>query len=221
MNTTPDQQAVLIYKAEDGHTAVEVRLEQDTLWLSLQQLANLFGRDKSAISRHLKNIFNSTELERTAVVAKNATTAADGKSYLVDYYNLDAIISVGYRANSVQGTHFRIWANRILKDYLVQGYALNQQRLAQQQENIRQLERTLTLFQQNLIDQASLPEARGFVSVISGYAPTFVLFNQFDSERLPQEGFADEISYEIQPSEANVGIAALKADFLTLREARP
>ncbi len=166
---TSAQTPIAIYQTADGSISTEVRLEGESLWLSLQQIANLFGRDKSQISRHLRNIFVSGELDKNSVVAENATTAADGKTYQVSYYNLDAIISVGYRVNSVEGTRFRIWANRILKDYLVQGYALNQQRLVQQQDNIRQLERTLSLFQQNLIEQASLPEARGLVNVIAGY----------------------------------------------------
>jgi len=211
--------AVLIYQKEDGQSAVEVRLEQDTLWLSLQQIADLFNRDKSRVSRHLKNIFETGELDVNSVVAENATTAADGKTYKVKYYNLDAIISVGYRINSVEGTQFRIWANRVLKDYLVQGYALNRQRLEVQQENIRQLERTLTLFQQNLIEQASLPEARGLVSVIAGYTRTFVLLNQFDSERLPLGDFATTIRYEIRENEALAGITALKADLIGKGEA--
>ena len=216
---TSAQSPIVIYQTADGAIATEVRLEGESLWLSLQQIAELFGRDKSQISRHLKNIFAAGELDRNSVVAENATTATDGKTYQVSYYNLDAIISVGYRVNSVEGTRFRIWANRILKDYLVQGYALNQQRLAQQQENIHQLERTLSLFQQTLIEQASLPEARGLVNVIAGYARTFVLLNQFDSERLPLGDFATTIHYEIREDEALAGIATLKADMLGRGEA--
>lgn len=213
---------VLIYQKEDGQSAVEVRLEQDTLWLSLQQIAELFGRDKSVISRHLRNIYKDAELSPEATVAKNATVQTEGGREVtrqVEYYNLDAIISVGYRVNSVQGTRFRIWANRVLKEYLVQGYALNKQRLEAQQDNIRQLERTLTLFQQNLIEQASLPEARGLVSVIAGYARTFVLLNQFDSERLPLGDFATKFLYEIREDEALAGIAALKDDLIGRGEA--
>lgn len=216
---TSVQTPIAIYETADGAISTEVRLEGESLWLSLQQIADLFGRDKSQISRHLKNIFATGELDKKSVVVENATTAADGKTYQVSYYNLDAIISVGYRVNSVEGTRFRIWANRILKDHLVQGYTLNQQRLTQQQENIRQLERTLSLFQQNLIEQASLPEARGLVNVIAGYARTFVLLNQFDSERLPLGDFATTIHYEIREDEALAGIAALKADMLGRGEA--
>lgn len=216
---TSVQTPIAIYETADGAIFTEVRLEGESLWLSLQQIADLFGRDKSQISRHLKNIFATGELDKKSVVVENATTAADGKTYQVSYYNLDAIISVGYRVNSVEGTRFRIWASRILKDHLVQGYTLNQQRLAQQQENIRQLERTLSLFQQNLIERASLPEARGLVNVIAGYARTFVLLNQFDSERLPLGDFATTIHYEIREDEALAGIAALKADMLGRGEA--
>lgn len=216
---TSVQTPIAIYETADGAISTEVRLEGESLWLSLQQIADLFGRDKSQISRHLKNIFATGELDKKSVVVENATTAADGKTYQVSYYNLDAIISVGYRVNSVEGTRFRIWANRILKDHLVQGYTLNQQRLTQQQENIRQLERTLSLFQQNLIERASLPEARGLVNVIAGYARTFVLLNQFDSERLPLGDFATTIHYEIREDEALAGIAALKADMLGRGEA--
>lgn len=114
---------------ESGDQPVQVRLEGETVWLSLQQLAELFERDKSVISRHLKNIFDTRELERSAVVAKNATTAADGKTYQVEYYNLDAIISVGYRVNSTRATRFRQWATGVLRQHLVEGYTLNQQRL--------------------------------------------------------------------------------------------
>ena len=210
---------IVIYQSADGAIATEVRLEGESVWLSQEQISQLFGRERSVITKHLRNVFAEGELESDAVCAKFAHTAADGKTYQVEHYNLDVIISVGYRVKSLEGTRFRQWANRVLKDYLVQGYALNTQRLQAQQENIQQLERTLTLFQQNLIEQASLPEARGLVSVISGYARTFVLLNQFDSERLPLGDFATTIRYEIQEDEALAGIAALKADLIAKGEA--
>ena len=106
-----------IYKTEDGVTKIDVRVENETVWLSLDQLADLFQRDKSTISRHIKNIFEEGELQRESVVANFATTATDGKTYQVDYYNLDVIISVGYRVKSLRGTQFRIWANNVLKEY--------------------------------------------------------------------------------------------------------
>ena len=114
-----------IYATEDGQTQLQVRLQEDTVWLSLNQLTQLFDRDKSVISRHISNVFKEGELERSSVVAKFATTASDGKIYQVEHYNLDVIISVGYRVKSKRGTQFRIWATNVLRDYLVQGYALN------------------------------------------------------------------------------------------------
>lgn len=119
---------IILYQTDElpKHIEVKVDSQNDTFWLSLNQIAFLFDRDKSVISRHLKNIFNENELDRDSVVAFFATTATDGKSYSVEHFNLDAILSVGYRVNSKRGTQFRIWANRILKDYLLKGYAINQ-----------------------------------------------------------------------------------------------
>lgn len=123
------QGEILIYQSENGETKIDVRFEGENLWLSLDQLAALFGRDKSTVSRHLKNIFLEGELERNSVVANIATTAADGKVYHVDYYNLDAIISVGYRIQSRTATHFRRWASGILKEYIRKGFAMDDSRL--------------------------------------------------------------------------------------------
>lgn len=120
---------IVMYQTEDGLTKIETTFDGDTVWLSLDQMAELFQRDKSTISRHIKNIFNEGELERNSVVANFATTASDGKIYKVDYYNLDVIISVGYRVKSIRGTQFRIWANSILKEYLKKGFAMNDELL--------------------------------------------------------------------------------------------
>ena len=118
-----------IFKSEDGKTQVQVVLENETVWLNLCQMVNLFERDKSFISRHLNNIFKEGELKRNSVVAIFATTAKDGKSYKVEYFNLDVIISVGYRVKSNRGTQFRIWVNKVLKDYLLNVYSLNEKML--------------------------------------------------------------------------------------------
>lgn len=120
---------LIIYTTEDGLTRVEAQFDQDTVWLSLDQMSDLFQRDKSTISRHIKNVFAEGELLRDSVVASFATTAADGKTYQVDYYNLDVIISVGYRVKSPRGTQFRIWASGILKEYMRKGFALDDERL--------------------------------------------------------------------------------------------
>ena len=120
---------MMIYTTEDGLTKIETTFDGDTVWLSVDQMAELFQRDKSTISRHIKNIFTEGELKREAVVANFATTAADGKTYQVDYYNLDVIISVGYRVKSQRGVQFRIWATGILKEYMRKGFALDDERL--------------------------------------------------------------------------------------------
>ena len=213
---TSIQTPIAIYETADGVISTEVRLENETVWLTQDQIGRLFGRERSVITKHLGNVFKENELSEKSNV-QNLHIANSDKP--VKHYNLDVIISVGYRVKSPEGTRFRIWANRILKDHLVQGYTLNQQRLTQQQKNIRQLERALSLFQQNLIEQASLPEARGLVNVIAGYARTFVLLNQFDSERLPLGDFATTIHYEIRKDEALAGTATLKADMLMGSEA--
>ena len=137
-----------IYQTKDKQTEIEVQFEEDTVWLSLNQLADLFKRDKSLVSRNLNNIFKYKELNRNSVVAKNATTAADGKEYKVEYFNLDAIISVGYRVNSKQGTQFRQWATQRLKDHLVKGYTLDEERLHQVMQNMHQLEQAVKLVPQ-------------------------------------------------------------------------
>ncbi|MCI5147090.1 MAG: hypothetical protein D3923_16585, partial [Candidatus Electrothrix sp. AR3] len=118
---TAEQGTILLYQAEDGQTAVDVRLQDETIWLNLNQIAELFDRDKSVISRHFRNIFQSGELEREATVAKNATVQKEGDRTVtrtIEWFNLDAIISVGYRVNSKRGTQFRIWATQILKQHL-------------------------------------------------------------------------------------------------------
>ena len=120
---------ILMYTTEDGVTKVEVTFDNDTVWLSLDQIADLFQRNKSTISRHIKNIFLEGELCRNSVVANFATTGSDGKRYHVDFYNLDVIISVGYRVKSLRGTQFRIWATNILKEYMKKGFALDDERL--------------------------------------------------------------------------------------------
>ena len=120
---------IILYESSAGQTKVEVRFEGETVWLTLTQIADLFGRDKSVISRHFTNIFAEGELVRDSVVAKNATTAADNKTYQVEYFNLDAVIAVGYRVNSLNATQFRIWATKTLREFIIKGFVLDDERL--------------------------------------------------------------------------------------------
>lgn len=176
---------VEIYTAKDGKAQIEVRFENETVWLSLNQLAQLFGRDKSVISRHLKRIFEDRELSRKSVVAKNATTAADGKTYEVEYFNLDVIISVGYRVNSKRGTQFRQWATQRLRDYLVKGYAINEKRLKASQQQLTDLKKSLSLLE-NVVKQKQLStdEAVGLLKVVAVYSHALNLLDQYDHQQL-------------------------------------
>ena len=205
-----------IYQTATGDAKVEVRFDNDTVWLSLQQMADIFGRDKSVISRHLKKIFDTEELEQNSVVAKNATTATDGKTYQVDYYNLDVIISVGYRVNSKAGVAFRRWATARLKDYLLKGYVINQERLA---HNAYELEQALALIQKTAQSpNLTLDGGRGLVDIVSRYTQTFLWLQQYD------EGLLSDPSGElggVLPSldEARQALAGLKADLMAKDEA--
>ena len=120
---------IIIYTTEDGLTKIETTFDEDTVWLSLDQMAELFQRDRSVIGKHVRNIFKEGELQKESVWAKFAYTASDGKNYNVDYYNLDVIISVGYRVKSKRGVQFRIWATKILKEYMRKGFVLDDERL--------------------------------------------------------------------------------------------
>ena len=136
---------IILYQSQDGTTILDVIVENETVWLPLDRMADLFQRNKSTISRHIKNIFEEGELDNNSVVAKFATTAADGKTYQVDYYNLDVIISVGYRVKSQRGTQFRIWANKVLKDYIIKGYAFNQ-RFEHLENRVSETEKKIDFF---------------------------------------------------------------------------
>lgn len=211
---------IVLYQSEDGSTNLIVKLQNDSAWLTQIQIADLFQRDKSVISRHLRNVFVEGELNYNSVVAKNATTAADGKIYQVEHFNLDVIISVGYRVKSKRGTQFRIWANKVLKDHIVKGYTLNEQRLRQQQNQLTQIQQTLLLFQQTANDEElKLGEAKGLLALITDYAKSFSLLNQFDVDEVPSDGLNGLITYEIDYTEAVLAIRKLKQQLIEKKEA--
>jgi len=161
-----------IYQADDGQTQVNVRIEQESVWLNRQQLAGLFARDIKTIGKHINNIFREGELVKDAVVAKFATTASDEKNYQVEHYNLDVIISVGYRVKSLQGTQFRIWATARLKELLLQGYSLHQQRFEQ---NAKALKQALKLIEKTAKSpDLTLDAGRGLTEIVSRYTQTFL-----------------------------------------------
>jgi prophage maintenance system killer protein len=217
---TPSGGEILLYEAPDGQVRVDVRLERETVWLSLTQMTELFGRDKSVISRHLRNVFTTGELERETVVAKNATTAADGKTYQVEYFNLDAILSVGYRVNSKRGTQFRIWATRTLRDHLLKGYTFNERRLAER--GLLEARQTLDLLARTLQNQSLVDETGGAVlDLIVGYADTWRLLLEYDEDRLPLPPGVRPSSGVLDYDRARRAIADFKRELLARNEATP
>lgn len=202
---------IQIFKAQDGTTEIHVKLENDTVWLNLMQLTELFQRDKSVISRHISNVFKEMELIENSVVAKNATTASDGKTYLVEYFNLDVIISVGYRIKSVRGTQFRIWANKILKDYLIKGFSINEQRLRQQNEQLRELQESVKLLG-NVLNYKELSgdESTGLLKIISDYAYALDILDQYDYQSLEISETSGKETYQLNYDEAILQIRRVK-----------
>lgn len=176
------EQQVVIYKAEDGQAKLEVRLQNDTVWLSNQQMADLFGRERSVITKHINNVFSDKELEQKSNVQILHIAGADRPT---KFYNLDVIISIGYRVKSKRGTQFRIWANKILKDYLVKGFALNEKRLQEKTQQIAELKKVLQLqekvFSANVLQQG---EAEGLLRVISEYMQALDMLDDYDHQRL-------------------------------------
>lgn len=147
MNLTTDKSRgeILLYKTEDGNARLEVQLEQETIWLDAHQMGTLFERDRSVIVKHIGNIYKTGELLPDATCAKNAQVAADKKTRIMDLYNLDMIISVGYRVNSKRGTQFRIWATQVLKDHILKGYTINEKRLKEENKRLLELQQTVDL----------------------------------------------------------------------------
>ena len=168
----PSDESVVVYKSNDGVVQLEVQLANETVWLTLDQMAELFQRNKSTISRHIKNIFECGELSQDMVVAKNATTTQHGalqgktQTHEVTFYNLDMIISIGYRVNSIRGVQFRQWASRVLKEYLLRGYSINQHLMYVEQRIDHQLQEHTVQIQelQDKVDffvRTSLPSKEG------------------------------------------------------------
>ncbi len=215
-----NQGEILIYKAKDGSQQFDVRLKDDTVWLSQKQIAELFGTQRPAITKHLSNIFKSKELNEKSVSSILEHTAKDGKSYKTQFYNLDAIISVGYRVNSQKATRFRVWATSVLKDYLVKGYTLNEKRLSQLVQNMQQLEQAVKVFRQiGNADKLNESEAKGLLEIINHYTQSFILLNQFDSNSLPEAKLNENITYEIEYDEAVKAITELKKQLIKKKEA--
>jgi prophage maintenance system killer protein len=179
---------IVIYSSKGGKTALEVKLQEGTVWLSLNQMVELFGRDKSVISRHVRNIYKEGELENKTTVAKFATVQNEGGRKVersIESYNLDVIISVGYRIKSQRGTQFRMWASQILKDHLIKGYSINEKRLKEQNARFEELQETVK-FMGRLVREKELDkaEASGLLHVIADYSHALSILDQYDHQSL-------------------------------------
>jgi len=214
--------ALIEFHSDDHQVSLSVRLDaqDETVWLNLNQVAHLFQRDKSVIAKHLKKVFKLNELEKDSVVAFFATTGSDGKTYNVEYFNLDAILAVGYRVNSQKGSEFRRWASRVLKDYLIQGFSLNKERLLG--SGLSDISRSLDLLKQSLLTHGHVTDiGSAAIDIIRSYAKSWLLLNAFDENRLsyPQQSRNHEVLFTQEM--AFNGISELKSSLVKQEEATP
>jgi death-on-curing family protein len=200
---------VEIYQTGDGQTRIEVAFGEETVWLTRAQLSDLFRRDIKTVGKHVNNVFEEGELDKAAVVAKFATTAADGKMYQVDHYNLDAIISVGYRVKSRQGTQFRQWATQRLKDFLIQGYAINEQRLEQKQQEVQTLKDGIRILSRAIEDKVTEAD----FTWLRQFAKGLELLDDYDHEQLDAKGISTKPAVYPDISDYYRVVEAMKADF--------
>jgi prophage maintenance system killer protein len=202
---------IVIYQADDGRTTLDVQLKEETVWLTQAQMVQLFEKSKQNISLHINNIFKEGELNKISVVKEYLTTAIDGKRYKTQYYNLDVIISVGYRVKSKRGIQFRIWASQIIKDYLVKGYALNEKRLAEAKNRLEEVAGNLRLMGR-IIKQKSLSadENQAFLILISDYSFALDLLDKYDHQRVDDPESTTKDIYRITLKDALHALEKLK-----------
>ncbi len=214
---------VIVYESSDGEVRVDVRLDRETVWLTRQQMAELFGRDRSVVTRHIRNAYSEKELDPEATSAKFAQVQSEGGRSVtreVDQYNLDMIISVGYRVKSLRGTQFRIWATRTLREHLVSGYTLNERRLAER--GLDEAKQTLELLARTLRNQALVDETgRAVLHIITVYANTWRLLLEYDEDRLKTPASTSLIKSVLDPDSAHTAIDALRRNLAAKGEASP
>ncbi len=214
---------LVAFKPSDGFVEYEVVLDEnnDTLWATELQIADLFGRDRTVINRHIKNTFTEKELDEISTSAKIALVRKEGEREIereVTHYNLDVIISVGYRVKSPLATEFRIWATSKLKEYLLKGYSVNQELLKQNKTQIQRLRTEINLLQEiSFKNQTQITD--GFLSIITHYSKSFELLNKYDTEELTLDNLKDEIIYTINYSDVKNAISELKRNLKNKGEA--
>ena len=206
---------IVIYQNQNNQTEKEVRLNQETVWLSLNQMANLFQRDKSVISRHISNVFKEDELPSDSTVANFATVQIEGGRSVereIEFYNLDVIISVGYRVKSKQGTQFRIWANKILKEFLVQGYVLNNRLLQSQKEKLSNLNDAIKLISNLSLSSEIDPSIKSdFLAILDRFSSALLILDDYDYQRLNNVSIEYEQSHILDYEEVRSVIEEMKS----------
>lgn len=203
---------IIIYQTSDGATALDVRLEQETIWLTQKQMAELFGTKRPAITKHLKNIFLSGELDESSTCSIWEHMGNDGKqSYKTTFYNLDAILSIGYRVNSKNATQFRIWANKILKEYLIKGYAVKDNIKLEQYEDLKQTIKVSA----NVLDHKTLEcsEATGLLRVVTDYAYALDTLDRYDYQKLEIDRTTNKEQFRATYESAMSAIGVLRDKF--------
>ena len=208
---------IVIYKTENGETVIDVKLENETIWLTQKLMSELFEKDSDTIGLHIKNITNEAELDEKSTTELFSVVQQEGKRSVkrnLKFYNLDMILSVGYRVNSKKGTQFRIWANKILKDHLIKGYSINETRLKEQNEQLNSLKNTVTLLS-NVLENKSLnnDEATGLLKVVTDYAYALDILDKYDHQELTIEGTTLKELFIIDYAEAMRAIYDLKEKF--------
>ena len=209
INTTDssDRGEIVIYQPAEGGPTLEVRLEQDTIWLDAHQMAALFERNRTVIVRHIGNVYATGELSPELTCAKNAQVAADGKLRQMDRYNLDMIIAVGYRVNSKRGTQFRIWATGVLRDHLLKGYSVNERRLNELRQSLRLVEQVLDQ------GEVTLDQATALLHVVTDYAYALDLLDDYDHQRVAARPTRPDQAVGISYEEALEIIGQLREKF--------
>lgn len=209
INTTDssDRGEIVIYQPAEGGPTLEVRLEQDTIWLDAHQMAALFERNRTVIVRHIGNVYATGELSPESTCAKNAQVAADGKLRQMDRYNLDMIIAVGYRVNSKRGTQFRIWATRVIRDHLLKGYSVNERRLNELRQSLRLVEQVLDQ------GEVTLDQETALLHVVTDYAYALDLLDDYDHQRVTARPTRPDQAVGIRYEEALEIIGQLREKF--------
>ncbi|QIK53725.1 cytochrome C biogenesis protein CycH [Dysgonomonas sp. HDW5B] len=201
---------IIIYQTSDGKTQLDVKLDNETVWINRQQMSELFDRDIKTIGKHISNALKE-ELNDIPVVAKFATTATDGKTYQMEYYNLDMVISVGYRVNSKRGTQFRIWANSVLKEYLIKGYAINQNAKTEQLDDLKKTVKLLSNVLKN--KELTADEATGLLRVITDYTYALDTLDRYDFQKLEIEKTTTEEPFKANYDNTMEAIHVLRDKF--------